>query len=71
MSLWGGVLLDGPEAPMPETLLSSGGRVECDVYVQKNTSIHLGEYKTRITFDTVAQAMCEMYCKPYSNLSFS
>ncbi|KAJ7848084.1 hypothetical protein B0H13DRAFT_2362113 [Mycena leptocephala] len=63
--LFGGVLRDRPEKSVPGTDLSSGGKVEGEVFCKDQMLIFLRELKHRLGgkefADHVAQVICEIY----------
>ncbi|KAJ6466296.1 hypothetical protein C8R45DRAFT_485143 [Mycena sanguinolenta] len=64
LSLFGGILRNKPEQPIPGNDLNSGGRVEVEVLCRDAILFFLREYKWdvhRNFLDSVAQVCCELY----------
>jgi hypothetical protein len=66
--LFGGVLRDRPEKSVPGTDLSSGGKVEGEIFCRDQMLVFLRELKHRLDgqaqksfADSLAQAICETY----------
>jgi hypothetical protein len=68
--LFGGVLRDRPEKSVPGTDLSSGGKVEGEVFCKDQMLIFLRELKHRLGgkefADYVAQVICQIYGMVFS-----
>jgi hypothetical protein len=68
VSLFGGILRDRPENPIAGIDLSSGGRVEGEIFCHVNLLIFLRELKHRSQMlpgpnfqKALAQLLCELY----------
>ncbi|KAJ6466291.1 hypothetical protein C8R45DRAFT_1021202 [Mycena sanguinolenta] len=64
LCLFGGVLRDQPEQPLPATTLSSGGRVEVEILCRDSALFYLREFKHDVKsklLNAIAQVCCELY----------